>query len=68
MQRLPDLLAALDGGCSLCRGEFGPAEVFVDLDQFLFEIADFIAEFDGVDRLPTEPAAGKKSLGKLATA
>jgi len=52
----------------LCRGEFGPAEVFVDLDQFLFEIADFIAEFDGVDRLPTEPAAGKKSLGKLATA
>lgn len=64
MQRLPYLLAPLDRHRPLRRGEFGAAEVFVDLDQFLFEEADFLAEFDGVNRLPAETAACFATLKK----
>lgn len=52
MQRLPNLLPARNRRSPLRRGEFGAAEVFVDLDQLGFQVADVSIENEGGNGLP----------------
>lgn len=67
MQRLPNLLPPGNRRRPLCRGEFGAAEVFVDLDEFGFEVAGVAVEDEGGDGLPAQGARRCQSVPRPAT-